>query len=315
MSKFNIKKRLTIILLILFSIGFSLPAMTDSSSPLLAAYYDRYLTICGSTVYEWNANNAPIKLMSSIKQVGVGKNTSYALTQQGQLLSWRSKPAKATVLMDEIHSFHAGRTGVFAIQNNGDLWYFDAKSVRETIKGRMTKPNKIASHILTASIGDSANYYANKNGELFVQGLAHRGQYGDGKLTATDEFIQTAEDVKQVIAHTGHAIILKNDGSVWGTGGNYFGPVSHHGYGDKATEWGKIFDGASAIAAGSSHTLAIKHDKSLWAWGRGEGLDPKQIMTNVDAAATGTGDNIALSQGYLWQWASGISPKKIMKCG
>ena len=43
-----------------------------------------------------------------------------------------------------------------------------------------------------------------------------------------------------------------------GTGGNRFGPLGAHGLGDKADRWGRVFDGARAIATGSRHSLAIR---------------------------------------------------------
>ena len=101
---------------------------------------------------------------------------------------------------------------------------------------------------------------------------------------------------------------------MWGTGGNIYGPLSSHGYGDKAIQWGFIADEVSAIATGSSHSLAIRRDNSLWIWGRNEGLTPKQVMTEVIAVAAGNHSTIALSKGILWQWDTGAKPKTIMKC-
>ena len=101
---------------------------------------------------------------------------------------------------------------------------------------------------------------------------------------------------------------------MWGTGGNIYGPLGSHGYGDKAIEWGLIFDGVNVIATGSSHSLAIKHDGSLWIWGRYEGLDPKKIMSTASAVAAGSRGTIALSKETLWQWSPGSRPKAIMKC-
>ncbi len=291
-----------------------MPVAADSSGPRLAAYYDRFLALCGDSVFEWNDSDAPVKRMSGIRQVGVGKSNSYALTEKGELLTWSDNPDKSRVLTDQVSSFYTGRSGLFAIREDSSLWQFDTKSLfgfGEDIAG---EPRKIAANILTASVGDSANYYVTRERELFVYGRAHRGQYGDGKLTSSEHYVQTASDVIQVVSHTGHALILKQDGTVWGTGGNIYGPLGSHGYGDKAIEWGLIVDKADAIATGSSHSLAIKRDGSLWIWGRHEGLDPKQIMNTASAVAAGNSSTIALSKETLWQWSTGSRPKAIMKC-
>ena len=297
-----------------WSLVVAMPVAADSSGPRLAAYYDRFLALCGDSVFEWNDSDAPVKRMSGIRQVGVGKSNSYALTVKGELLAWSDNPDKSIVLTDQVNSFYAGRSGLFAIRDDSTLWQFDTKGLfgfGEDITG---EPRKIADNILTASVGDSANYYVTRERELYVYGRAHRGQYGDGKITSTESYVQTSSDVIQVVSHTGHALILKRDGTVWGTGGNIYGPLGSHGYGDKAVEWGLIVDEVKVIATGSSHSLAIKRDGSLWIWGRHEGLDPKKIMNTASAVAAGSSSTIALSKETLWQWSTGSRPKAIMKC-
>jgi hypothetical protein len=296
------------------SLMFAMPAAADSSSPLLAAYYDDFLAICDNKVYEWSNFDTPQKSIAGVKQVGVGTHKRYALTEKGVLLVWSDDPSKTTILMDDVKSFYAGRSGLLVIRNNDSLWKVETKSLfgfGEEVSG---KPLRIANGVLTASVGDSANYYVTRTGSLFVQGLAHRGQYGDGKLNSTKGYIQTSEDVVQVVSHTGHALVLKQNSDVWGTGGNIYGPLGRHGYRDKAIKWGLIIEGVRAIATGSSHSLAIKRDGSLWIWGRNEGLDPRQVMTEVTAVAAGNSSTIALSKGALWQWDTGTKPKIVMKC-
>ena len=75
-----------------------------------------------------------------------------------------------------------------------------------------------------------------------AKGNAHRGQYGDGRLQPTTEFVRTAYNAVDVKSHTGHAIYLSRNGDVFGTGGNIYGPLSSYGIGDKAISWGKIFE-------------------------------------------------------------------------
>jgi alpha-tubulin suppressor-like RCC1 family protein len=166
--------------------------------------------------------------------------------------------------------------------------------------------------VLTACIGDSADYFIDRDGVLYAKGLAHRGQYGDGKLSATDRFVATARDAVAVRAHTGHAIHLRRDGTVMGTGGNRFGPLSSHGLGDKADRWGPIFDGAAAIATGSRHSGALRADGSLWVWGEGFAIAPAKLRDGVVAVACGDTATIArTADGALWQWERGVGPRRV----
>ena len=124
-----------------------------------------------------------------------------------------------------------------------------------------------------------------------------------------------ASDVVAIKAHTGHAILLKQDGTVMGTGGNIYGPLGRHGIGDKAVSWGKIFQQAVAIATGSSHSLAISREGALWRWGRDIGLDPEKVLDDVVAAAADQGGSISLlNDNSLWQWERGQTPKRHFQC-
>ena len=276
------------------------PAHADGSSRELASYYERHMALDGDVAYGWIGNGQPRRLRAGVVQVGVSQDAYFALLADGTLLTWTDAPAAATTLMRDVATFAAGASGWFAIDRAGVLWHASANNTASTA------PRRLADGVVAACIGDSADYYVTRDGTLYVKGLAHRGQYGDGRLAATDDFVATARDAVAVKAHTGHAIHLRRDGVVMGTGGNRYGPLSTHGLGDKADRWGPIFDGAVAIATGSRHSLAIRADASLWAWGAGFAVQPMQLLGNVKAVAAGDSATIArTADGTLWQWDEG----------
>lgn len=280
------------------------PVRADSSSPLLAAYYDRQMAIVGDAVYLWQGDRKPTRLHLSAIQVGVGDDISYVLTGDGALQGFRDDPSRRRTLMTGVMRFAAGDRGVLAIRQDKTLWW---------LADFGTHRHKIADGVITAAVGDGANYYVTETGALFVRGKAHRGQYGDGRLTTTRDFVQTAAKVAQIRAHTGHAILLTRSGAVLGTGGNIYGPVGKFGLGDKAVRWSEIMTGAHAIATGSSHTLAIRPDNSLMVWGSEYGTEPKRMMENVSAVAAGSSTTIALKHdGSLWQWDRGEKPRRVL---
>ena len=278
-------------------------AQADSSSPTLASYYERHMALDGDVAHGWLGRGPPQRLRAGVVQVGVSRDAYFALLADGTLLRWADAPDTATTLMRGVKQFAAGASGWFAIDAARVLWQG---------AGTDNAPQRIAKDVVEACIGDSANYYITRDGSLYAQGLAHRGQYGDGKLTATPGFVATAREAVAVKAHTGHAIHLRRDGVVMGTGGNRFGPLSSHGLGDKADRWGRVFDGAVAIATGSRHSLAIRADASLWAWGEGFAIAPAKLLDQVTDVAAGDSATIArTADGALWQWDGGGAPRRL----
>ena len=278
-------------------------ARADASGPMLASYYARHMALRDGIAYGWAGQGTPVRLRGGVRQVGVGRDEAYALLDDGKLLRWRDDPAQAELVMAGVVWFAAGHSGWFAADAAAVLWYGS---------GAPPAPQRVAEGVIAGCIGDSADYYIRSDGRLFAKGLAHRGQYGDGLLTPTPGFVATASDAVAVRAHTGHAIYLRRDGVVLGTGGNRYGPLSHHGLGDKADRWGPIFDGARAIATGSRHSAAIRGDASLWVWGEGFGIEPRRLQGEVLATAAGDTATLALgADGSLWQWEGGGAPRRL----
>lgn len=278
-------------------------ARADACGPMLASYYARHMALRDGVAYGWVGQGMPTRLRSGVRQVGVDRDAWYVLLDDGRLLRWRDNPAQADVLRVGVAWFAAGQSGWFAADAAGALWYGS---------GAQPVPQRVAEGVIAGCIGDSADYYIRAGGQLYAKGLAHRGQYGDGLLKQTADFVATASDAVAVRAHTGHAIYLRRDGVVLGTGGNRYGPLSRHGLGDKADRWGPIFEGARAIATGSRHSVAIRDDASLWAWGEGFGIEPRRLHEDAQAVAAGDTATIALdAAGGLWQWEGGAGPRRL----
>ena len=139
--------------------------------------------------------------------------------------------------------------------------------------------------------------------------------------------VKSISGVQAVAAGSYHSVVLKQDGTVWGWGSNSSGQR-----GDGSTPERLPFTketpvqalglrGVTAIAAGSNHTLALRNDGTVWAWGadiflqnpdgsRERGIVPLQIpnLSGITAVDGGTFHSLALkNDGTVWSWGTNTS--------
>ena len=174
--------------------------------------------------------------------------------------------------------------------------------------------------------GDSHSAAIQADGGLWTWGRGQSGEIGNGQLNFR---LETPVSVdagpwSSVFAHHYHNVALRSDGSLWTWGNNVQGEA---GLGAGAPETilaptrvGTRTDWETA-AAGEFHTLALRSDGSLWAWGENSsgqlGLGdvalrtaPVRVGTATDwsAIATGGGHSLARkSDGSLWAWGHNLS--------
>jgi alpha-tubulin suppressor-like RCC1 family protein len=115
------------------------------------------------------------------------------------------------------------------------------------------------------------------NGTIWGAGITGWGRLGDGTIVGNGPQIGTytqikdsngnaITDVSAISAGGSHSLILKNDGSVWGTGDLYF----DFNDGNNATNIGwftKMAEGVKAISAQGDQSFIVKNDGSLWVAG------------------------------------------------
>lgn len=274
-----------------------------SNMSKLAAYYDLKLALVGDRVLEWSRPDGMRGVLRGALQVAVGQTRAYAIDREHRLLSWLAGSQKVEQWLDDAVWVAAGDSGVFVIRCDGSLWF------RSRTDSAWQRSADAAVH---AWIGDGADYFVDPKGGLHVRGKAHRGQYGDGRLMERPGWSRVADTAVAVVAHTGHALFLRQDGTVLGTGGNRFGALSPHGIGDKADRWGAVFSDATTVATGSRHSLALRADGRLWIWGGQEGLEPRKTLESITAIAGGSDDSIALgSDGSVWHSRLGDKPERL----
>jgi len=180
--------------------------------------------------------------------------------------------------------------------------------------------------------GGSHSLFVKSDGTLQATGYNYYGQLGDNTNTTRASPVQVcdssgvpATNVIAVAAGSFHSLFVKNDGTLWAMGYNYYGQLGD-GTTTSRTSVVQVKDSSGvpvtnviAVAAGDAHSLFVKSDGTLWAMGYnyygqlGDGTttsrtSPVQVkdssgtpVTNVITVAAGDAHSLFVkSDGTLW---------------
>jgi len=288
----------------------SVTAVAAASSHSLALKSD-------GTVWAWGSNNSG--------QVGDGTTTH------------RNTPVQVTGLTS-VTAISAGSYGhSLALKSDGTVWAWGQNEYYQlgdgTSMNSSTPVQVIGLSGVTAIAGGRQFSLALKDdGTVWAWGHSFQCDRMGGDIdTAIDDFspamVPGLSGVTAVAAGYDHALALKSDGTVWAWGWNGDGQL-----GDGTYNWrtrvplvvrASGLSGVTAIAAGSSLSLALKNDGTVWAWGDnyqrqlGDGTIglfvparsnvPVRVKNLDGVAAIESGNTYGLAiknDGTVWGWGS-----------
>ena len=216
-----------------------------------------------------------------------------------------------------------------ALKADGSVWAWGWNQGGQLGDGTWSNRNSpvavmgAASGVTAIAAGYEHSLALKADGSVWAWGWNNRyHQLGDGTgINRNSPVAVMSSGVTAIAANGGHSLALKVDGSVWAWGRNGEGQLGNGTWSHQNSPvavTGAMSSGVTAIAAGVYHSLALKSDGSVWAWGENNGGqlgDGTSINRNspvavtgamssgVTAISAGNGYSLALkSDGTVWAW-------------
>ncbi|MBN2128069.1 MAG: hypothetical protein JW741_01175, partial [Sedimentisphaerales bacterium] len=317
-----------------------------------------------------NYRSAPVQvvdgaggLLAGMTAIAAGGEHSLALRNDGTVWAWgqnwwgklgdgtttdRSAPVQvadgAGGLLTGMTAIAAGGEHSLALRNDGTVWAWGDHYQRRFGDGTTTDPSApvqvvdgaggFLTGVTAIAAGGQHSLVLRNDGTVRAWGDNYDGQLGDGTTNHHSAPVQVVDGSRglftgatAVAAGHGHSLALRNDETVWAWGYNYNGQLGDGTTTDRSVPVqvvdgaGGFLTGMTAVAAGSSHSLAIRNDGTVWAWGYnyngqlGDGTTtdrsaPVQVvdgaggfLTGVMAITAGGGHGLALkTDGTVWAW-------------
>lgn len=284
----------------------------------------------GDGTYEDRDNFVRVKTDKKFAQISSGRDSSFAISQDGELYSWggncyeqlgggelessrRNVPVQ--ILKDKrIKYVSAGQSEtVFAIDESGTSLAWGYNSCGQAGIGNfsvraVSKPTRMAINVKFTQISANGNHAAavDAEGHVWTWGSDEHGESGTMSFeNKTGGIVLTASDsaffkekITKVSVGDKHVLALDSNGHVWGWGSNQEGQLVE----EKADggDWSptNLFAGTeyadlvfTDIYAGATSSMAVDSNGNTWQWGTGEAETPKSVDSGNDPGMPNTGLN------------------------
>lgn len=227
-------------------------------------------------------------------------------------------------VMTGVSDVAAGSTHSLVLKNDGSLWaagqnYWGEFGTGDTASSRIFV--KIMKDVMGMAAGYHCSMVIKRDSTLWATGKNDDLWLGTGSKGDIKKFKKVLSGVCTVSMGESHTLALKGDGTLWGAGGNWRYQIgwkdqvdsnNHRIHLNGTASFLQLLTGVTAIAAGETHSLALKKDGTLWAAGWNEygqlgtgDNDYREeftmVLSKVVAIAAGNRFSFALrTDGILW---------------
>ncbi len=280
-----------------------------------------------------------IPSLGKIVRLEASANNSMALTYTGELFVWgdnrygqigeasgvaQSLPIK--VLKSRIVvAMSSGKSISAAVTSDGVLWMWGTQSIGVpggyTFKEKKPVPIGELPKMRDVSCGANHCLALSENGEVWSWGNNVEGALGTGFLNNSTNFrkVENIPTIIQVAAGDKHSLALSSNGEVYVWGSNEEGQLGIGNFPDSLSIPKKLHELTDVISikAGGRHSLCLRSNGLIMAWGRGrsgqlgnggDNLDDPRRVSGINYAsmiyASGEGSCAVTSSGAFYSWGS-----------
>ena len=211
-------------------------------------------------------------------------------------------------------SLAAGGSHTLLLKSDGTVWATGSNSSGRLGDGTISdrsSPVFILGDVQAIAAGSTHSLFLKNDGTAWAVGSATVGRLGDGGGSSYQLVpVQVLSDVRSIAAGDTHSLFLTNDGTAWGAGDLRDGQLGLDSSAEPETfallTPTPILRGVRAIAAGTSHSLFLRTDGTVWAcggnyYGQVGGVGPQRTMPapvlgGVRAIAAGSTHSLFLKE-------------------
>jgi alpha-tubulin suppressor-like RCC1 family protein len=277
---------------------------------------------------EWQTNIQFFKIVDlTTPMYAWGSNTGGGLGDGTTI--FRSSPVSVVGGFTDWISASAGYHSV-AVRANGSLWAWGYNSRGKLGDGTLVSRSSPVSVVggftdwISASAGGNHSLGVRANGSVWAWGSNANGRLGDDTITSRSSPVSVVGgfgDWISASAGGGHSVAVRANGSLWAWGRNgngYLGDGTTITRSSPVSVVGGFTDWISA-SAGYRHSLGVRANGSLWAWGSnssgqlGDGTlvsrsSPVSVVggfTDWVSASAGRYHSVAVrANGTVWAWGN-----------
>jgi alpha-tubulin suppressor-like RCC1 family protein len=190
----------------------------------------------------------------------------------------RSSPVRVIGEFSDWCQASAGGLHSLAVRTNGSLWAWGSNangSLGDNTVAAKTSPVSVVggfSDWCEASAGGDHSLAIRTNGTLWAWGSNINGRLGDGTTSSRRSPVSVVgefSDWCQASAGTAHSLAVRTNGTLWAWGVNAIGTLGDNSITSRSSPVSVVggFTDWCQASAGESHSLAVRSNGTLWAWG------------------------------------------------